>query len=164
MQTSKWGITQTAAVRLKWPSTILLTFALAVPAFAALGGDVSSVEADRAQMNATVAVTESNGYTVHEIKAATGTVVREYVSAEGKVFGITWHGPFIPDMHQFLGTYYQQYLAGVKAHHEAGPGRRPLLIQQPGLVLQNIGHMRSYSGKAYDPGLLPQGIAADAIR
>lgn len=164
MQTSIWSIKQTAVVRLQWAGAILLTLALASPAFATLGGDLSSVEADRAQMKGTANITEIDGYTVHEIKAPTGTIVREYVSSEGRVFGIAWQGPFIPDMHQLLGTYFQQYSAGVNAHHEAGPGRRPLLIQQPGFVLQNNGHMRSYYGKAYDPGLLPQGIAASAIR
>jgi len=164
MQTSIWGITQMAAVRLRLCGAILLTLALTLPAFATLGGDEMSVEADRSQMNATVKVTEMDSYTVHEIKSPTGMVVREYVSSDGRVFGVAWGGPFIPDMHQLLGTYFQQYQAGVKAHHDAGPGRRPLNIQQPGLILVNAGHMRSFYGRAYDPGLLPQGIAANVIR
>jgi hypothetical protein len=164
MQTSMWGMTRAALVRLRLMGAILVTLALALPAFATLGGDVPSVEADRAQMNGTVNVTQINGYAVHEIKNPNGTVVREYVSSEGKVFGVAWKGPFIPYMPQLLGTYIQQYSAGVKAHHEAGPGRRPLSIQQPDFVLENSGHMRSFYGRAYDPGLLPQGITANAVR
>lgn len=163
MQTSMWGITQSVAVRLKWPGAILLTLALSMPAFAALGGDEASVEADRAQMNATVEVTKTDNYSVHEMKTSTG-VIREYVSSDGRVFGVAWSGQFIPDMHQLLGTYFQQYSAGVKAQHEASPGRRPLRIQQANLVVVNTGHMRSFRGRAYDPGLLPQGVAATAVR
>lgn len=163
MQTSMWGITQSVAVRLKWPGAILLTLALSLPAFAALGGDEGSVEADRAHMNATVEVTKADNYAVHEMKTSTG-VIREYVSADGRVFGVAWSGQFIPDMRQLLGTYFQQYSAGVKAQHASSPGRRPLSIQQANLVLVNTGHMRSFRGRAYDPGLLPQGVAATAVR
>lgn len=166
MQTSMWGITHTAVVRLKLASVIFLTLALALPAFATLGGDELSVEADRTQMKAiaTTQVTKADGYSVHEIKAPSGTVVREYVSSEGRVFGVAWSGPFIPNMQQLLGSYFQQYSAGVKAHHEAARGRQPLSIQQPGLVVVNTGHMRSFHGRAYDPGLLPQGVTANAVR
>lgn len=164
MQTSMCGITQAVAARLKWPGAILLTLALTLPAFASLGGDELSVEADRTQMKATSQVTKADGYSVHEIKVPNGTVIREYVSSEGKVFGVAWNGPFIPNMQQLMGTYFQQYSAGVRAQHEAGPGRRPLNIQQPNLVVVNTGHMRSFRGRAYDPGLLPQGISANTIR
>lgn len=166
MQTSKWGITRTAVVRLQLAGVIFLALALALPAFATLGGDELSVEADRTQMKAVeaVKVTKAEGYSVHEIKAPTGTIVREYVSSEGRVFGVAWSGPFIPNMQQLLGSYFQQYSAGVKAHHEAAHGRQPLSIQEPGLVLVNTGHMRSFHGRAYDPGLLPQGVTANAVR
>jgi len=142
----------------------LIIIGLSFPAFAALGGDESSIEVDRAQMKATLTTTRTDTYTMEEIAHPNGTTIREYVSPAGRVFAITWHGPFIPDMHQLLGTYFQQYSDGVKAHHAAGPGRRPLNIQQPGLIVQSTGHMRSFSGKAYDPGLLPQGVSASDIR
>ena len=164
MRTSMWGITRGVLVRLTLLGASLLILGFTVPAFATLGGDVSSVELDRARMNATVTITEANGYSVHEIKDSHGSIVREYVSSDGRVFGIAWQGPFFPDMRQLLGTYFQQYLAGVKAQHDAGPGRRPLNIQQPSLVVYNAGHMRSFHGRAYDPGLLPEGITASAIR
>jgi hypothetical protein len=164
MQTPIFGMTAIAPMRLKSIGAILLTLALGSPAFASLGGNLSSVETDGAQMKATVTMTEGQGYTVHQIKAQTGTVVREYVSPEGRVFGVTWQGPFIPSMQQLLGTYFKQYTAGVKAQHDAGPGRRPLSIQQPNLVVHNTGHMRSFYGRAYDPGLLPEGITANTIR
>jgi uncharacterized protein DUF2844 len=143
---------------------IALLFGLCVPAMASLGGDTTSVEVDREQMKAGIAVTQTDTYTVHEMKAPTGTVVREYVSAEGRVFGVAWQGPFIPDLKQILGAYFQQYSAAVQSARSRGRGGRAIHVQQPGLVVEGIGHMRAYSGRAYDPGLLPPGVTGDAVR
>ena len=148
-----------------WIAVALLTLGLPFPAFASLGDTSDSVQADQAQMKASLKITQADAYTVHEMKAATGTVVREYVSrSDERVFGITWQGPFIPDMKQLLGTYFQQYSQAAKAQRESHVGRRPLNIQEPGLVLQTAGHMRAFSGRAYDPGLLPAGISSNDIR
>lgn len=141
----------------------LMAFGLCLPAFAALGGDLSSVQADQAHMKASLKTTTGQAYTVHEIKSAMGTIVREFVSADGRVFAVAWHGPSMPPMQQILGTYFQQYSAGVQAHHAAHVGRRPLNIQQPGLVVQSNGHPRGYFGRAYVPGMLPPGVTPQQI-
>jgi hypothetical protein len=143
---------------------LLIMAGLSLPAFASLGGNESSIEADRAQMKATLMSNRTDHYTMEEIHHPNGTVIREYLSPAGKVFAITWRGPFIPDMAQLLGAYLPQYGEGVKAHHAESAGRRPLNIQQPTLVVQTSGHMRSFAGKAYDPTLLPQGVTASDIR
>ena len=44
-------------------------------------------------------------YKVHQLTSANGTIIREYVSPKGLVFGVTWQGPFMPNMHQLLGSY-----------------------------------------------------------
>jgi hypothetical protein len=142
----------------------LLLLLLPLPALAALGGDVASVHEDQAQMKGTLKTTQATAYTVHEIKDSAGTVVKEYVSSAGQVFAITWHGPFIPNMQQFLGTYYEQFAEAAKAQRERGPGHRPVSINQPSLVFQNGGHMRAYFGKAYVPTMVPQGVTADEIQ
>lgn len=135
----------------------------ALPAFASLGGDASSVEADRAHMNASVRVTQSQNYSVHEMQSASGTLVREYVSPAGKVFAVTWSGQFMPQMQQILGNYFSQYTAALQAQPHRY-GHRPLDLRLPGLVIQTGGHMRAYSGRAYVPDMLPQGVSAEAIR
>ena len=45
-------------------------------ASAALGGDETTVQADQARMKGTLRNTPTNAYTVQEIKAPTGTVVK----------------------------------------------------------------------------------------
>jgi hypothetical protein len=142
---------------------VLLMLALPLPALAALGGDVTSVHADQAHMKGSLKTTAREAYAVHEIKTSVGTV-KEYVSPAGKVFAITWRGQLIPDMQQLLGTYFDQYTQAAKAQREGHVGRRPLNIQQPGLVFQNGGHMRSYFGRAYVPELVPQGVSLDALQ
>jgi len=142
----------------------LLMLALSPPTLAALGGDVASVHQDQAHMKGTLKTTKAEAYTVHEIKASGGTLIKEYASPAGKVFAVTWRGPFIPNMQQLLGTYFDQFAQAAKAQRESHVGRRPLNIQQPNLVVQSGGHMRSFLGRAYAPDLIPMGISPDALQ
>lgn len=148
-----------------WAALLSVTLLIiALPAWAGLGEDVSSVQADQAQMQGSLRSTQTQAYTVHEIQAATGTTVREYVSASGKVFGVAWQGPWPPDMRQILATYFEPYQQAAQAQISARAGRRPLMIEQPGLIVQSGGHMRSFTGRAYIPEMLPAGVSAEAIR
>jgi hypothetical protein len=145
----------------------LLAFGLVLlplAASASLGGDVASVHEDQAHMKGTLKSTQAKAFTIHEISASTKTVIKEYVSPDGKVFAITWHGQFVPNMQQLLGTYYQQFADAAAKQREGHFGHRPLNIQEPGLVVQNGGHMRFYFGRAYVPAMLPQGVTTDDIQ
>jgi hypothetical protein len=141
---------------------VILAFSL--PSFAELGGYADSVEVDRAKMKASTKITQSKAYAVHEITTPTKIVVREYVGPDGRVFGVAWRGPFLPDLSQIFGSYFQQYADAVKAEHRSYGGRRPVDIQQPGLVVQGGGHMLGHFGRAYVPAMLPEGVTSDAIR
>lgn len=140
---------------------VLLAGSVTLPAFAALGGDAASVDADAAKMKGQARATAVGGYTVKEITLPSGTLVREYVSAEGKVFAVTWSGMSQPDLQQTLGTYFGQYKAAAAAPHA---GHHHLTIHQPELVLSSGGHMRAWRGKAYVPALLPPNFSTDDIR
>ena len=142
----------------------VLVLGLVAPASAALGGNVSSIHADQAHMKGTLKTTKAEAYTVHEIKANGGTIVKEFASPSGKVFAVTWRGPFIPNMQQLLGTYFNQFAQAAKVQRESRVGHRPLNIQQPGLVVQSGGHMRGFFGRAYAPDLVPPGINLDALQ
>ena len=102
----------------------------------------------------------ARGYSVQEIKTADGTVVREYVSAEGKVFGVAWNGPIMPDLKQLFGDHFPTFQSEAQAR---GSARGPLRINRPDLVIQSGGHMRAFSGRAYLPQLLPAGATAAEI-
>jgi hypothetical protein len=138
--------------------------ALPFPLLASLGSDVTSVEADQAKMQGTLRTTSSDLYEVHEIQAPTGVAVKEYVSTAGKVFAVTWQGPVHPDLRQLLGTYFDQYTQAVQSGRAQRRDHGPLLIQEPGLVIQISGHMRSFLGRAYVPQMIPAGVHAEDIR
>jgi hypothetical protein len=100
-------------------------------------------------------------FTMHELRAASGTTVREYVSPAGVVFGVAWQGPSLPDLRQLLGVYFDQYVDAAAARRTR---RAPVRVELPGLVVQSSGHMRAFVGKAYLPQGLPQGVAAEEIQ
>ena len=143
-------------------SSIVLTALVAAPAFAALGGDSTSVQADIARMKGALRITSAAGVTVHEITTSSGTVVREYISPGDKVFAISWHGPAIPDLRQMFGDYYgqlEQAAASVPRHG----GHSHLAIEQPGLMVQTGGRIRSFHGRAWVPSLLPTNFSVNDI-
>src|SRR5258708_33505564 len=106
----------------------LLISCVALRAQAAWGGDTASIQADQVHMQGSRRMIAANSYTVHEIQADTGTVVREYVSADGKVFALAWQGPWLPDMRQILGGYFEQYAQAVQSQNSGWMGRRPGMI------------------------------------
>ncbi|MBZ5572591.1 MAG: DUF2844 domain-containing protein [Acidobacteriia bacterium] len=166
METSIHGKERAGFSQVWLMAAALVTVGLGSPAFAALGGDANSVQADQIHMKATaqIRVSPNGAYSVHELQSPHNTVVREFISSDGRVFGVAWRGPFVPNMRQILGTYFQQYSAAAREAKSKYVGRRPLNIQQPGLVVQTGGHMRSYSGRAYVPEMVPQGVSVNEIR
>lgn len=149
----------------RWLAGIaLLVLALPITTFAALGGDAPSVQADQVHMRATVKTIQADAYTVQEIQAPSGTVVREYVSPAGKVFAVAWHGPFLPDLHQILGASFDTFTHALQAPNGRRFVRGPVSVQQGGLVVFSAGHPRNFSGKAYLSDMLPEGVRAEEIR
>jgi hypothetical protein len=132
-------------------------------AFAALGGDASSVQSDAAHLVGSVRVTNNASYGVQEIQTPTGTTVREYVSPAGKVFAVAWQGPWPPDLHQLLGSYFTQFQQAAQAP-KVHAGHAPISVHRANLVVEHAGHMRSYRGRAYLTDQLPSGVTAESIR
>jgi hypothetical protein len=139
-----------------------------VRARASLGGDAASVQADQIHLQGRRTIKAAASYSVHEIQGTAGTVVREYVSSEGKVFGIAWQGPWVPDMRQLLGSYFDQYARANQSANQSQTGARirrgPMLVNEPGLVVQIGGHPRAFAGRAYVPEMLPSGVPAESIQ
>src|SRR5262249_52686781 len=147
-------------------SIAVVAFAL-LPAstFASLGGNVGTVEADRVQMKAAqLRIIRTNAYSFHELQAPTGVVIREYYGTDGTVFGVAWQGPWPPDMRQLLGSYFDQFQRANEASRGARRARGVLVVNDGSLVVQISGRARSFSGFAYAPGLLPQGVQPNVIR
>jgi len=131
---------------------------------ASLGRDAASVQEDVAKMQGTLRTSSGDSYTLHEIQTPTGVAVKEYASPVGKVFAVTWKGPFHPDLRQLLGPYYDEYVQAVRTQRTQRGGRGPILIQHPGLVIQVSGHLRSFAGRVYVPQQLPVSMRIEDIR
>jgi len=142
----------------------VLVLVLISPAIASLGASEDSVQDDQVRMKAKIRITTTLGYTIHELTSPLGTQVREYVSTSGKVFAVSWQGPFQPDMKQILGAYFGLYSLAAKEQRQKQLRGSPLNIHKPSLVFQSTGHMRAYSGLAYDPGLLPPEVDVNELR
>jgi Protein of unknown function (DUF2844) len=134
---------------------------LSAAAHAALGDDVASVEADRLHMKASLRVVAAGLFTVHEIAAPSGTVIKEFVSPSGKVFAVAWTGPFMPDLRQTLGRYFAAYQSGPRSRQLR---RRQAQVDTADLVVHSAGRPRAFFGQAYVPSLMPAGITPEQIK
>lgn len=131
------------------------------PAWAALGEYEGSVGLDQQAIRGEIREEVHTGFKLHQITTSDGAVIREYVSPEGKVFAISWHAHFIPNLPQLLGSYFPrvQQAAQARVQH-----RGPLAINTPDFVYFSSGRMMNYHGSAYVPGLLPKNVTAEALR
>ena len=128
------------------------------PVSAYLGSDLSSVQADSIALRGTVRTTALLHYDVHEIRADGGLTLREYVTPTGTVFALSWFGPVPPDLQSLLGQYFPAYAAALAALNHPGL-HRSVRIALPELIVESGGHLRSYRGRAYVPGLVPADVA-----
>ena len=130
-------------------------------ASATLGEPEASVQADGEVLHGSIKESEHGAYRVHEIQLPSGTLVREYCALDGVVFAVAWNGPFMPDLRQTLGRYFDAYATAAKAKHA---DHHHLQIQQSDLVVQSSGHMRAFNGRAYLPQAIPGGVSAGDLK
>lgn len=134
--------------------------ALSFAAHATLGQNVSTVNGDQARLRAVAhTATTQSAYLVHRMTLPSGTVVREYVGANGIVFGVAWEGPTLPDLKAMLGNAFDVYLAAT-----ATRGGSPLAVSNNDLVVYSAGHLRAFVGHAYLPQAVPAGVDVGVIQ
>ena len=144
-------------------STLLVLVLVSVPVWAGLGQPEASVTSDQLHMKSEHRVEQFQAYKVHELANTEGAVVREYVSPEGTVFGITWHGRSTPDMNQLLGNYVNNFETATRDQTHILP-RRGITIKTNDFVYTNFCRRGSCSGSAYAPKLVPSNVLAEVMR
>ncbi len=137
-------------------STAAIASLLPCLASATLGEPETSVAADGAQLQGSIKKSDQGSYRLHEIQLPSGTLVREYAALDGTVFAVTWHGPYVPNLRQLLGRYFDAYVGAAKTPHA---DHHHLLVKQTNLVVEASGHMRAYNGRAYLPQAIPGGMS-----
>ncbi len=133
-------------------------------ASATLGGtpsDFGSAAARARQLSASAPGGAALAYSITETTLDSGTVVREYTGPGGRVFAVSWNGPFLPDFRTLLGERFERMQA---AAGERKRGRGPVQVNDADLVIESGGHMRAWSGRAWLPSALPAGVGAEVIQ
>jgi hypothetical protein len=134
-----------------------------VTAHAALGGDAASVVADADGLHGTADTTFLAQYDIQEITDDNGMRVREFLTKAGVVFAVAWNGPVVPDLQRLLGASFDTYIQSLSALKDPGT-HRSLRIATSELVVEAGGHMRAYTGRAYLPRSIPDGVSAADLR
>jgi len=141
-------------------AAILFLSWVTLPAWATLGQSRDSVASDQALLKGRLSTVETQGYTIHQITRDDGGVLKEFVSPDGQVFGITWQGPTMPNLAQLLGSHFAEFQQAAKSAHRRGP----LAVHVGQLVVETSGHLRSFHVRAYLINLLPGNLAPEVVR
>jgi len=132
---------------------------VAVPSWAALGGNVASVSSDQQAWQATDATSALPGTTLHSLTLPNGVIVRQYLDAGTDfVFAVTWEGPVLPDFQRLLANQFGAYQDALRAQ------RRGVNLKTNDLIIESSGMMRAFSGRALLPTRLPGALSASDIR
>ena len=129
-------------------------------ASAALEGAPSTAPAAKVQRAAAVTAA---GVTYTDITRTlhSGTVVHEFVDADGQVFAVTWSGPFKPDLKHLLGRHFDRLQDGGGTRNA---DRAHVDVKDSDLVVQSGGHMGAFEGKAWVPTRLPAGFDTQEMK
>jgi hypothetical protein len=140
---------------------LLMVPLCSIPAWAALGGNVSTVDSDAQALGGQHRMVAKVGYNLHQITTADGSVVSEFVSPAGVVFGVSWQGHSLPNLSQLLGAHLVDFQTGGRTNVIP---RRGVTIQTDDFILTNIGHERSFRGRAYVPSLIPANMTSEVVQ
>lgn len=141
--------------------TVMIAALLPGMACATLGEPVASVQADGVELRGSIKEADHGNYREHEIQLPSGTLIKEYSGLDGNVFAVTWSGPFMPNLRQMLGRYFDTYVTAAKT---TLGDHRHLHIEQGDLVVEASGHAHAFSGRAYLPASVPSGVSTGELQ
>ena len=130
---------------------------------AGLGGDLTSVLDDAAELGGTVRTAPLPQFDMEEIVSDNGMRVHEFLNRKGIVFAVSWAGPAAPDLQRLLGAQFAVYTTALTARMRLGL-QRSVRVATPDLVVESEGHLRNFTGRAYLPAMLPIGVSMAEVR
>ena len=142
--------------RIVW--VVALMVAPVFNACAGLGESEGSIAGDRMRLRAFHSVARAQQYAMHELTMPNGSHVRQFVGGDGRIFAVSWHTLFKPDLSTMLGSSFPSYSAAAMAAGQQGGIRRQFHHQGSDLVVQSSGHLNVFTGYAIRPSLVPQGL------
>jgi len=140
----------------------LLQGALAYAALGSAPSDFGGTPVRAARSLAAAGNSTANAvYTVSQTTLDSGTIVREYTDAAGKVFAVSWTGPTLPDLRTLLGSKFTALTDATGRRTQAGHSQ--LALNQSDVGIVSNGHMRSFAGHAFIPSAVPAGFDTTTI-
>jgi hypothetical protein len=130
---------------------------------ASLGGDLTSVLDDAAELRGAVQTSSLQHFEIEDIVTDNGMRIREFLNRKGIVFAVTWAGPAAPDLQRLLGTEFAVYTTALTARTHLGL-RRSVRVATPDLVVESEGHLRNFTGRAYLPAMMPINVSTAELR
>jgi hypothetical protein len=132
-----------------------------------LGGDEASVQADQQRLQGvrrqSLSMRAQTAAVMHEIRQSDGSVIREYMTPDGRVFAVTWSTHFRPDLETLFGAHAASYTAAA-AEAMKSPGiKRQVHLQRDDLVVRASAHLNVFMGRAHVRSLVPAGVDVDAL-
>src|ERR1700733_1007243 len=97
-------------------------------------------------------------YTYSEFTTANNQRVREFIRPDGKVFGLAWQGPRLPDLQVLLGSYFGPWQDAIANGPHKSLHRSQ--VSTSSLVVEMAGPMGFVVGHAWAPALVPAGVDA----
>jgi hypothetical protein len=132
-------------------------------AFASLGEARNSIDIDRMRMGARHHIDVRAQYSVHDLQAADGSHVRQYVAGNGVVFAVAWNTLSKPDLSAVLGASYPTYATSAQSAARRPGIQRRFRHEDLDLVVQSTAHLNVFSGFAFRRSMLPAGLSPDRI-
>jgi hypothetical protein len=130
-------------------------------ALAQLGGTMA---ASQVNDNPTQRVLPGGAVRVRSTIDAGGTTINEYATRDGLIFACAWQGPTMPDLTRILGPYAERYRANAAAQFNATGHLHASRVEQPDVIIEAGGQMRSYVGRAWLPAALPADVSLADLR
>ena len=138
---------------------------------ATLGEGAASIHVNQMRLAGTrrqaaaLGVLSAQGVQVHTLTQADGSTVRQYVSADGRVYAVAWNTRYKPRLSELLGTHFSAYAQAGRRAMQQRPGvLHQARLQQGDLVVESAAHLNAFVGRAYLRSRLPAATAPDAIR
>jgi hypothetical protein len=142
---------------------ILLLGLLLATRLAWAGLDEAPLRASATPLQSTPGATSAGvPYTDVQRTLPNGVHVDEYVDASGKVFALSWSGPFKPDLKELLGPHFEAFRKGAEAHRRGN--RSKMAVETGEVVVVSEGHMGAFQGRAWIPARLPAGFDTQEMR
>lgn len=160
---SVMGLPAALAILLSVPSQALAVLGETIEPAATSGTASRSTTGStgNAVQRTTLGPTGRSAYSTHEKTNEAGTRVREYAGPDGKVFAVAWDGPAKPNLRQLLGAYFEEFAGTSSAqngsHHKSA-------MDNGRLVVRSSAYLRNFSGVAFLPSAMPEGVSPEDLQ